>query len=244
MTDNLTLSSNTTDETWCPNSIAQLETHLSYLIDKNQYFSREKAKGIRKNISYSLQYIEFLYRITKDIKTTSVIDKQNIKSFLIHGTAIIEAISNFVVISTGYEKTTKWKSVTKNTTNEYKLNLITYKNEIEIFEKLESEISITMTFDQLIKKIESKKLFGQNFPIYSKIKPLRQLRNKIHIHDSENSGDTDWYNFNTTEYKLIKEVLFEILKSDLFNNTIFNGFEFLGVYYPKKNKQFFLKFNS
>ena len=228
MEKNLTLKNNENSKTWYPNSIGQLESHLSCLISKNEYFTKEKSKGIRKNISYSLQYIEFLYRVINDIKMSSVIDKQNMKSFLIHGTAIIEAISNFVVISQGYGKITKWKSVTKNTANEYKLNAITYKNEIEIFEKLDSEIPISMTFDQLIKKIENKKLFGQSFPIYSKIKPLRQLRNKIHIHDSENSGDTDWYNFNETEYKLIKEVLFEILKSDLFNNTIFDGFKFLG----------------
>ena len=104
---------------------------------------------------------------------------------------------------------------------------MSYKNEIVIFEKLETEVAMSMTFDQLIKKIESKKLFGQNFQIYFKLKPLRQLRNKIHIHDSENSGDTDWYNFNQTEYKLIKEVLFEILKSDLFDNVLFDGFGFL-----------------
>ena len=151
------------------------------------------------------------------------------KSFLIHGTAVIEAIANFVVISQGYGKTTIWKSLTKNHSVEYTLNSVSYKNEVEIFEKLESKVLTSMTFDTLIKKVESKKLFGSSFPIYSKIKPLRQLRNKIHIHDSENSGDTDWYNFNRKEYELIREVLFEILRSDLFNNNEFEGFKFLNV---------------
>ena len=32
------------------------------------------------------------------------------KSFLIHGTAVIEAIANFVVISQGHGKTTIWKN--------------------------------------------------------------------------------------------------------------------------------------
>ena len=227
MTNTLTLEQNTDDKTWYPNSINQLEDHLLCLISKNSYFTKEKAKGIRKNISYSLQYIEFLYRVINDIKMSSVIHKQNMKSFLIHGTAVIEAIANFVVISQGYGKTTIWKSLTKNHSVEYTLNSVSYKNEVEIFEKLESKVSTSMTFDTLIKKVESKKLFGSSFPIYSKIKPLRQLRNKIHIHDSENSGDTDWYNFNRKEYELIREVLFEILRSDLFNNNEFEGFKFL-----------------
>mgnify|MGYP000602843401 CR=1 FL=1 len=214
-----TLTLNSDKEKWYPNSIDGLESHLSFLIKENAYFTSSQSKGIRKNIAYSLQYIEFLYRIFKDINLSSVLYTQNIKSFVVHGAAVIEAICNFLVISHGFGNKTYWKSTAKNETNEYKINSITYKNKTEIYQKSETAITEQMTFDQLAKKVEAKKLFGESFPIYSKIKLLRQLRNKIHIHDSEHSSDTDWYNFNNTEYNLVKEVLLEILTSDIFSQS-------------------------
>lgn len=217
MSETLTLKPNS--NTWYPNSVSNLESHLSYLIKENTYFTYSQSKGVRKNIAYSLQYIEFLYRIFKDINLSSVLYTQNIKSFVVYGAAIIEAICNFLVISNGFGNKTYWKSTVKNETNEYKINSITYKNKTEIYQKSENEIAEQMTFDQLAKKVEAKKLFGESFPIYSKIKPLRQLRNKIHIHDSEHSSDTDWYNFNDDEYNLVKEVLLEILTSDIFSGS-------------------------
>ncbi len=102
VSETLTLSSNT--DKWYPNSVGGLESHLSCLIKENSYFSNSQAHGIKKNIAYSLQYIELLYRIFKDINLSSVLHTQNIKSFVIHGAAIIEAMCNFIVISNGYGK--------------------------------------------------------------------------------------------------------------------------------------------
>ena len=95
-----------------------------------------------------------------------------------------------------------------HTSSEYLLGNQKYRHETEIYEKLDIPIITQMTFDQLAKKVESKKLLGENFPAYSKIPPIRQLRNKIHIHDSEHSKDTDWHNFNDSEFKLVKDVLY------------------------------------
>ena len=226
VSETLTLSSNT--DKWYPNSVGGLESHLSYLIKENSYFSNSQTRGIKKNIAYSLQYIEFLYRVMKDINLSSVLYTQNIKSFVVHGAATIEAICNFVAITNGYGKKTHWENITKNETNEYKIDSITYKNKTEIYKKSANEISEQMTFDQLAKKVEIKKLFGTAFPVYSKIKPLRQLRNKIHIHDAEHSSDTDWYNFNKNEYDLVKEVLYEILASEVFaDSSYIKNFNYL-----------------
>lgn len=61
MIENLTLNNNEDAKTWYPNSIGQLETHLSILIIENEHFTKEKSKGIRKNVSYSLQYMIWLH---------------------------------------------------------------------------------------------------------------------------------------------------------------------------------------
>lgn len=217
MTDRLTLKSE--KKTWYPTSINSLEIHLAVLLKSNSYFEQDEVYPIRKNIAYSLQYIEFLNQIIKDISLSSVLWTQNVKSFVVHGAAVIEAIFNFTVISRGYGNTTQWRKVNKHSSPEYELNGVKYKSEIEVLEKLNQPMTAQMTFDQLAKKIESKKLLGDSFSAYSKIKPIRQLRNKIHIHDSDHSSDTDWHNFNQSEFALIADVLYKVLTSEIFSGS-------------------------
>lgn len=202
--------------TWYPTSICNLEQHLGMLITANAHFTHDQARPIRKNIAYSLQYIEFLNRVLIDISLSSVLWTQNVKSFVVHGAAITEAIFNFLAISKGQGKTTAWKKTSSYSSPEFTLGDSKYKNQIEVFEKLNVPALTQMTFDQLAKKIESKKLLGESFPAYAKIKPIRKLRNKIHIHDSDHSTDTDWHNFNQSELLLVCDVLHSILTSEVF----------------------------
>ena len=226
VTDRLTLRGE--GETWYPASIYNIEQHLEILITGNIYFNHNEARPIRKNIAYSLQYVEFLNRVLNDMALSSVLRTQNIKSFVVHGAAIIEAIFNFLVISEGHGKTTNWKKITSHSSTEFTIGESRYKNKTDVFEKLDNPTPTQMTFDQLAKKVESKKLLSQNFPAYSKIKPIRQLRNKIHIHDSEHSTDTDWHNFNLSEFFLVCEVLHSVLTSEVFNcSNHFDKFNYL-----------------
>lgn len=214
--------------TWYPASIQSLESHLVFLIAENKYFKQSEAYPIRKNICYSLQYIEFLNQVLKDISLSSVLWTQNVKSLVVHGASVIEAIFNFLVISKGYAKTVTWRKVNSLVSPEYILSNKTYKNETHVMEKLAEPVLAQMTFDQLAKKVESKKLLGDNFTAYSRIKPIRQLRNKIHIHDSDHSTDTDWHNFNNSELSLMFGVLYSVLTSEVFEGSShFKRFEYL-----------------
>jgi hypothetical protein len=226
VTDILTLKLD--KSTWYPASIANLEHHLSFLIFENIFFDEDEAHPIKKNISYSLQYIEFLNRVLNDISLSSVLVTQNIKSFVVHGAAVLEAIFNFLVVSKGHGKKLAWQNINTHVSPEYSLNNVKYQNETNIKIKLEKPIKSQMTFDQLARKIESKKLLGNSFASYSKIKPIRQLRNKIHIHDAAHIADTDWNNFNVSEYQLVSNVLFQVLTSEVFvESTQFEQFAYL-----------------
>jgi hypothetical protein len=226
VTDRLTLKNERS--TWYPASINNLEQHLVILIKENAYLNLAEVYPIRKNLAYSLQYIEFLNRVLNDISLSSVLHTQNIKSFVVHGAAIIEAIFNFLVIINGYGKTTNWKKIDSYSSPEFTIGGMQYKNETNIYEKISIPVPTKMTFDQLSKKIESKKLLGQSFPAYSKIKPIRQLRNKIHIHDSESSTDTDWNNFNQSQLLLVRKVLHSVLTSEVFyGSNHFDKFDYL-----------------
>lgn len=227
-TQRLTLTSE--KDTWYPNSMPTLENYLSFLIKPNVYFDISKCKGIRKNLAYNLQYIEFLDRVVKDIRLSSVLYTQNFKIFLIVGSSIIESIFHYLVVSSGNAKTTNLKEVESYESKDYILGSKTFKNKTQIYLKLNTPINVEMTFDQMSKKVESKKLLGNSFGFYSKINPLRQLRNKIHIHSSDNSSDTDWYNFNRSEYTLIREVLYSVLISEAFQHDSNNDiFDFLNI---------------
>jgi len=228
MVERLTLKGE--KETWYPNSINTLEFHLSVLLKSNEYFSSDQIYPMRKNLAYSLQYVQFLSQILRDVSLSSVLRTQNIKSSVVHGAAVIEAIFNYLVISNGFGNKTQWKKVNKHCSHEYTLAATKYKNDIEVFEKLEVPIPTQMTFDQLAKKVESKKLLGNAFTEYSKIKPIRQLRNKIHIHDSDHSSDTDWNNFNQSEFILISGILYKVLTSEIFSSsTHMDKFEYLNT---------------
>ncbi len=87
---------------------------------------------------------------------------------------------------------------------------------------------MAMTFDQMCKKVESKKLLGDEKDLYKEISGIRKLRNKIHIHGIEDSQDTDWYNFNQNQFKLIKKVLYGILISSRFaSSSYIHKFDYL-----------------
>ncbi|WP_405210473.1 hypothetical protein [Dokdonia sp. Asnod2-E02] len=206
---------------WYPISISSLEMHLGCLIKTNQCLPYSKVYPLRKNIAYSLQYIEFLNKIRTDIYMTDVLLTQNIKSILVHGTTIIEAIFYYLIEINGLANKTEWIESKRVKTSEYELNGKKVKNEVVLFEKTENPIKTTMTFDQMSKKVEKKKLLGNKFKNYSRINALRKLRNKIHIHDTKHNFDTDWNNFNYKELVLIYDILHSIITSDLFKESTY-----------------------
>ena len=226
MTERLTL--NDEKPRWYPVSVSSLEHHLEYLSAGGNFFNGDKTYASRKNIAYSLQYLEFLDRVIKDISLSSVLWTQNVKSFVVHGAAVIEAVFNYLVVESGNGKTTQWKQISSHYSSEFKIEDKKYKNLVEVLEKLESPVLMQMTFDQLTKKVESKKLLGEKFKAYSKIKPIRKLRNKIHIHVPNHEYGTDWDTFNNSELKLIRTVLYSVLTSEVFtNNDTFKHFSYL-----------------
>ena len=161
---------------------------------------------------------------------TNVLLTQNIKSILVHGTTTIEAIFFYLVESNGLSNSTNWKKLKSLNTGEFEVEQKKFKNEVIVFEKSESAIKTSMTFDQMAKKVEKKKLLGEDYKNYSKVNALRKLRNKIHIHDAEHNYDTDWNNFNFKELVLICDVLYSIITSDLFKGSqIMNRFDFLKI---------------
>lgn len=203
--------------TWYPQSITTLESHLAVLIVSRTPFPDDKILPLRRNLAYNLQYTEFLDRLIKDINLSSVLWALNVKSFAVHSAAVIEGIFHYVVVSKGYATTSEWQSCKKFRSNQYEVGGTILLHETEIFIKVAPPITSEMTFDQMAKKVESKKLLGDVGRLYAAISQIRKLRNKIHLYGIEGSSDTDYNNFSASEYELARNVLHGVLTCPLFN---------------------------
>ena len=215
---------------WLPIRIFVMERHLEQLIVPVTDFDVEKCIALKKNVAYSLQHLEFLHRCECDLATTSVVSRQNAKTFIIVACGILEALFFYILGSSGKAAKTDWKSVSKATTSECEIGGKKLRSEIEYFEKLDEPILQQMTFDAMCKRVEKRdlaKLRSEEF--YKHLPYLRSLRNRVHIHDVNGMADTDWVKFNTGNVNLVKQVLSLLLQSSFFPIKNEDHFYFLNV---------------
>jgi len=77
---------------WLPNRVVYLENHLKQFMVPIPGYEERECRGLRKNISYSLQHLEFIHRCGEDLNLTSVLWTQNAKTFIIVACSIMEAL--------------------------------------------------------------------------------------------------------------------------------------------------------
>lgn len=94
-------------KTWYPTPINKIEDLLKKQIRQGYGFRHVYA--LRKNISYNLQYLEYIHRSLEDLKISNVIVTQNIKMFITVGCSIIESLLTYLLIKSGNYSKTNWK---------------------------------------------------------------------------------------------------------------------------------------
>lgn len=204
------------DGKWLPTSIQKLEAYLGKFIKAKS--GVPNVVGLRKNIAYNLQYLQFQWQVLGEFNLTSVICTQTWKIYIIVGTSIVEALLYYLLTSKGLQKTTEWEQI-GSTSNELNVNGEKHRIENSLLKKLDKPLPQEMTLDVMIKKAEKKKLLGNNHEIYKKLNHLRKLRNRIHIHAIDEDYDTDWFKINSSDVIAIKVVLYSFMTSSLFNPT-------------------------
>lgn len=200
---------------WYPESIARLEGILENAIYSGRGYPHSYA--LRKNLAYNLQYIEFQDRVLQDIKLSSVLHTQTIKTIILVGCGIIESILHFMLIVNDIHSTTEWKEKAKFKGNQKKVGGVHIKVDTIMYEKLASSELKHMTFDSMIKCARSNAIFGNGAAIYQKLESLRPLRNKVHLQVINGPGDTDWNSFNSTHLSDICKVLYAVMTSTIFS---------------------------
>lgn len=214
-------------ERWYPISIHKTKSHLSkYLIDEELC---PDSKNVIANISYNIQYIQYLRKTLNELNLSEVLQIQTIKSFIVISTSIIEAIFYLICCNESLRKKVMWKEFKTVGKSEFSVNGKKIKTETKFFEQnMDSEFE-SMTFDQMIKKIESKKILKQENQFFKDLNHLRKLRNKIHLQETNNIGTTDYKTFWRPDYTLSKKNLRLLLLDDIFKTDEWNIelFEFL-----------------
>ena len=203
------------EKTWYPWPISGLESILIKVLNTNNNY--EHVYALRKNIAYNLQYLQFQNQIIQDIKLSSVLYTQTIKSFVLVGCSIIESLLHFILIARGFHTTTEWQEKITFKGNQKNLDGETVMVDTVIYKKLEKEQLKHMSFDAMIKCAKSKSVFGSNEAIYLKLASLRSLRNKVHLQVINDPSDTDWNTFTSKDLSDISKVLYAIFTSSLFS---------------------------
>ncbi|MBV1950882.1 MAG: hypothetical protein KUG64_01620 [Cycloclasticus sp.] len=202
---------------WYPVSISRLEGLLENSIYTGRGYPHSYA--LRKNLAYNLQYIQFQDRILQDIKLSSVLYTQTVKSIVLVGCGVIESILHFMLIVNNVHSTTEWKEKVKFKGNQKKVDGNYQKIDSVMYEKLPTPQLKHMTFDAMIKSAKARAVFGARPTIYQKLEGLRALRNKVHLQVINEPTDTDWNSFSATHLSDICKVLYAILTSGIFSPT-------------------------
>lgn len=189
-------------EKWLPTQINVYESIISRKIFPS---NSDYRAALNKNICYNLQYLEFLSECIKQLYLTSVVYTQNTKMFVIIAGSIIEGILYHEIKINNLYSRSIWRYIQKVISNERKILETDLRLETHIYQKLTDEIETEMTFDQMLSKAEAKYLLGDDHSIYSQIKIIRQLRNKIHIHVAGSSIDSDYNSFGYEQMDTAKK---------------------------------------
>ena len=209
-------------ERWHPTTVGHFESELSVGAYKGM------GRELRKNIAYSLQYLEFLQMEFKEIHLHDVIATEIIKTYVVTSMSIIEGIFHHLVISKGYEKKTEWKVIdTPRHTNVFKEDGVDKKYVVTTEMKLSTPEKVQMDFEYLINKVQEKKLISLSGKLYPRLKELKQLRNKVHIHVIRYENDTDYLGIDYFDYLKARIFLLAVLQDKIFLPKSSSCFDFI-----------------
>ncbi len=217
-------------ERWHPTAV----THFEAILSRGSYVGMNKE--LRKNIAYSLQYLQFLQLEFEEIHLHDVIATQIIKTYIITAMSIVEGVFHHIVISNGYQKKIDWKEIdTPRHTNVFRENNVDKKFIISTQMKLTKPENVQMDFEYLITKVQEKKLISLPGKSYPKLKALKRLRNKVHLHLLRYDNDTDYLGISYYDYLLARYFLYTILSDKTFAPKKTSAIDFIKLSLEETN---------
>lgn len=194
---------------WNPCSIDQYGHIINRKISR---YSKDYKYGLYKNICYNLQCLEMFTKIHDECALTSVLSQQLYKLFVVISASIIEGLFYHELKKRNLIKKQKGEKI-KIFEGTKKINDKNTIFEINVYIKNGNEREMELTFDQMLKMIETRHIIGNDDELYKKVNYLRKIRNKIHLHLAQNRLDTDYNSIQKDQYEVAKKTLFGVFKS-------------------------------
>jgi hypothetical protein len=221
----ISLVGNSSHDRWYPNPVDNLRKHFSIFEFSNSEF--KESNLIISNICYNLQYLEYLRKTLNELNLSSVLLIQTIKTYIINSISIIEACFFMILIKEGHFKKCNYYDFKKLNNTYFKIEEEKFCLESKILKRSDNGKYKKPTFDQMIKRIESKKILKIDNQFFSDLNHLRKLRNKIHLQEIDKPGKSDYSTFWKPEYNLAKKNLYlflicEYFKSDYYDIDLFS----------------------
>ena len=142
---------------WLPIPIDMYRSQM-----ENGYFS-EMQFHFKSNIAYSLQHLEFLEIILRDLTLTSVIYTQIVKDYVITSVSIIEVLFFQIAKHEGKIKNNEWRQIKAQDKKTYNDNEKRYRVAEVIYEKLDTPEETIPTFETLIQIVKDNVFFLNEF---------------------------------------------------------------------------------
>lgn len=192
---------------------------------------------IYKNISYNLQYLQFLEKELDELAVSSVVRSILIKTYVITCVSIIEGLFSYILKLHG-----KWKPTSRKRIINYEKNGISLddrkliiKTEIfKVLTKAEIEennefpiLSLTCILDKMNRIYKNLNIDPQ---INDELENLQELRNKIHLENTSIKSHTD-HDYNTFTDKIKYEAGY-ILHTILTSSSITKSPEYFDFLTP------------
>ena len=225
-------------ERWHPKALDNYKKIIEFGCLKNL------EDEIRRNIAYSLQYLEFLELQLQEFHLQNVIEKMIYKSYIITSVSIIEAIFDEIVKNNNWQTKEYFEVIGEAIDSNVFIDQDGSSKKIrtEILKELTEPKEIQMKFDDIIKKIKNrskkKKVLNLNHDELLALDRFRRLRNKVHLSNIE-PGKTNWHEFSKEEYINVKFLLHSILTDVNLENK--NSHEIVKFLKPKDDELEVLK---
>ncbi|MBE6835810.1 MAG: hypothetical protein E7515_06140 [Ruminococcaceae bacterium] len=209
------------NERWHPTYVSVFENALS------NGSLRGMNKELRKNIAYSLQYLQYIQLQFEEIHLHEIIATLLIKNYIITSMGIIEGLFYHLVKSNKYQLQDEWeieKTIKSNTIKEEDKDR---KYEINVYRKLSRPNDRQMTFDQLINTVQNKKLIKVYHSTYPYLRELKTIRNKVHLQIVNYDNDTDYMSIDYYDYLAMRSILHSVLINEKFKVSEKSIYDFI-----------------
>ena len=136
---------------WCPKLIDTWRDFLRRGIIDNGTLNYHRA--FISNIGYNLQYLEFLNYQNHEVRLHAIVNTQTMKSFVITGMGVIEALMSYLLKRYGWNLKEYWEKVAELQTSTYKENDIKYRIVNLILKELDSPAEVEMHLNWMLRRV-------------------------------------------------------------------------------------------